>query len=357
MIQKGGNMPKQTNKNQKLNTNFDDKEFMTPDEMRKYKEFLDKKEEKLFEERFKLDVEKQRLSRMRITYNKDVRTQVLIDCVEELKSIFNYKYRVLNPLKTKVSADMLELMFGDFHYKGKVDDKRATRFFETMLSEIKRQYKTGQKLRLSFMGDDIEGELHLNSMDKHQEENTVNQVNGISNHYVDFINAAAKLVPPKMIEIVFTCESNHGQLRFMGLSRGQAPKNDVGYIIRRNIAREIHKDIKMWDTRKKDGVVVTPEAYYMHGDKGFMKSADKVTLTLMREEGGLKGVRDIVMGHWHTFKATRHAKGIYLITTPKATDAHEPYAVDAGYEETEAAFVVVKRIQGRIRTFDVMEVA
>lgn len=360
---------------------------MSYEELRDWQIELMSLSEKLYERKFAIDVKSREMSAFNITNNKAVRIQALINATEELKTIHEHKYRALDIKDYVVPVGMLEIILADVHYSGPRDDERLVKFFEKVLAKVKKDYKKGQKVRATFLGDDIEGELHLSSLDKHNEENTVNQVIGVTDHYINFLIALTEIVPKEMIELVFVCESNHGQIRLHGMDRNMAPKNDVGYLIRYFVTKVIPKEIKVWDTRL-DGVVNTPEAWYMHGDKGFMKTAEKAELVLRRTEQRemFKALsreqemaktkkeyesvmldaeemfkygsssKDIIMGHWHTFKATRHGQGRYLITAPKVTNAVELYTVNAGYEETEAAFVILYRVHGKIDSFAVVEV-
>lgn len=266
---------------------------------------------------------------------------------ELLKSGEEHKDKLISPNKNyKSSVSMYEIIISDLHYSGKIDDVQVRKFLKAQINELKENYTKGTKVRLSFLADDIEGELHLSSLDKHQEENTISQIIGVQKHYANFINSVSAIVPPKDIEVVFVPESNHGQLRFHGMTRGQQPRNDVGYVIRDYLMLSSHKDIKFW--KSKHGIVETNDAFYMHGDKPFMKSADKVRLTLGKE-------KHIMMGHWHTMKISQHGH-YFLIVAPKATANQESYAIEAGYDNTHACSLHMTKYKNKIKNWKLVEV-
>lgn len=247
---------------------------------------------------------------------------------EIMKSLAEIKGKIISTKKAGTTNNRIDIVTSDIHYSGKRNDAEVKKLFKKQLELVKQLWwenKT-KKIRLVFLGDDIEGELHLSSLDKHQQENTINQVIGITKHYLDFIESVGAIVGYTNVEVVFVPESNHGQLRLHGMSRGQQPRNDVGYIIRGSLIKNSNKKIKFWPSTK--GIVITNDTIYCHGDKGWARSSDKARLYLGKD-------KHIVMGHWHTLKVSQHGTK-YLIVAPKATANRESYSDEAGYEETPA---------------------
>lgn len=271
--------------------------------------------------------------------NERVARQSLDELLDIIKQGKKHKPKLITPTKkSKPIPEQYEVIISDLHYSGEIDDKQVKKFFKKQLEEIHFRAEDCPSIRLSFLGDDIEGELHLSSLDKHQQENTILQVVGVQKHYSNFINSVCNIVGPEKVEVVFVPESNHGQLRFHGMPRGQQPRNDVGYIIRDYLLESTDDKVKFWDS--KNGIVETNDAYYMHGDKPFMKSADKVRLVLGKD-------KHIIMGHWHTMKISQHGN-TFLIVAPKATANQESYAVEAGYDNTSAGSLHIGKSRGKV---------
>lgn len=267
----------------------------------------------------------------------------------ELASKHVASSNILTPSKYVSKTDgRLDIVISDFHYRGKVDYARSTKFFKALLAEIQQRWDKKQRVRISFLGDDVEGNLHLSSIDKHQEETLVTQVPGVEAHYSSFINSVAKIVKPENVEVVFVPESNHGQIRLHGMQRGEQPKMDVGYIIMNYLIKHLDDKISIWES--KDGIVETDDAFYMHGDKQYMNSADKVRLTLGTE-------KHIYMGHFHKFKVSQFG-GQYLVVAPMASSTIEEYAKQAGYDcdGIARALIIKHNKKNKIVGFDVIEV-
>lgn len=268
--------------------------------------------------------------------------------IEKTSKIDKSKVTLLTPSTyTYPAQGRLDVLIADFHYKGEDDDKRSKAFFKKQLAVIEKTWDGKQKVRVAFLGDDIEGELHASSHDKHQKETTTKQVIGVQKHYANFLASVAKMIGNSKLEVVFVPESNHGQLRFHGMQRGEAPRNDVGYIILNHLIGVLPKGIKFWDSEK--GVVETDDAFYMHGDKGYMNSADKVRLKLGTH-------KHIVMGHFHRTKTSDHGSQ-WIICVPKASPNVETYSEEAGYDDGIAKSMIIRHNkQNKIVGFDVIEV-
>lgn len=200
-----------------------------------------------------MDIEAKELMRKRAIYNKEVRLlsreKTAYKTFQELNcSDKDYKPKLITPSSKSVATkERIDIIISDLHYSGSRDDQKIKNLFAKQIANLKEiiKAKPNSKVRLAFLGDDIEGELHLSSLDKHQEENTINQVIGVRRHYANFIESVCKVVGYKNVEVAFVPESNHGQIRLHGMSRGQAPRNDVGYDIREFlIYRFIDKGVK-----------------------------------------------------------------------------------------------------------------
>lgn len=96
-------------------------------------------------------------------------------------------------------------------------------------------------IRTIFLGDDIEGELHLSQLDK--SENTISQIRGVIAHYSNLLESIKTQYSKTNLEVVFVPESNHGQQRVHGMQRGAKPRSDYGYIIKDALAFRFGKDM------------------------------------------------------------------------------------------------------------------
>lgn len=318
------------------------KKILNQKQLERYDRSLEKRADRIIAREVTIDVETKEINKKRAVYHKETRKlaseRMAYEAFQEMNCRDkDYKPQLLSPSnKIEVKAgNRIDIIISDLHYSGKRDDNGIKKLFVAQINQLKllNTLKMVKKVRLAFLGDDIEGELHLSSLDKHQEENTVNQVNGVKKHYADFINSVCDIVGFNNVEIAFVPESNHGQIRLHGLSRGQAPRNDVGYIIREFlIDKFMEKGVKFWDSNK--GIVETDDTFYLHGDKPFAKNANSVRLTLGKH-------KNIVMGHWHQTKVSQH-KHTYLIVAPKATQNRESYSDEAGYDENPAQIMWIK---------------
>lgn len=284
------------------------------------------------------------INRKSAAMHKALRTQSkALEAKSMLENILEAGRKVKNAFistkANKATTERTDIVISDMHYSGKRDEKAIKALFGNQLSRLTELKKASLvfKVRLVFLGDDIEGELHLSSLDKHQEENTINQVNGITALYAGFIEAVIGIVGASNVEVAFVPESNHGQIRLHGTSRGQFPRNDVGYIIRESLISKF-KEIKFWGSNK--GIVETNDSIYLHGDKPFARTADRVRLRLGT-------TKHIVMGHWHSAKVSQHGK-TYLIVAPKATQNREAYSDEAGYDENPAQIMWIKHKDKRV---------
>lgn len=269
-----------------------------------------------------------------------------------IKDGSKYKERFIKETNQyRRKTKMIEVVIGDLHYSGKRNDNDVRALLRKQIDQLSDSYEKGMWVRLSFMGDDIEGELHLSSLDKHQQENTVSQVTGVWRHYVDFVRSVAKIVPEDRIEIVFVPESNHGQLRFHGMTRGQQPSNDVGYIIRDCMMANLPESIKFWPS--EDGIVVTDDTYYFHGDKPWAKKPDKAIAFLARKFGQYKNVQT---AHLHYAMMQQIGNNWFMIC-PKATSNTEAYVKEAGYPNTNpAAMHIYRGVNNKIDGWRIVEV-
>lgn len=312
--------------------------------MKKNKEFTI---EHISEQRNKLLLERALITEQRRQLRSDIQNASLIKLAEN--GFTKIKPTLIRPATYNFPPEgRLDVHIADFHYKGEDDEERAYEFFSQLLGTIRTTWNKKQTIRVAFLGDDIEGELHASSHDKHQKETTVNQIIGVSRHYISFLDTLAKIVGKKAsIEVAFVPESNHGQLRFHGMQRGEAPRNDVGYIIRDNLMRALDGKMKFWEADK--GIVETDDTFYMHGDKAYMKTSEKVRLKL-----GTK--KHIIMGHFHRTKTTDHGTQ-WVICVPKASPNVETYSEEAGYNDGIAKAMLIRHNKdNKIVGFDIMEV-
>lgn len=264
-------------------------------------------------------------------HSKSLEAKSMLEAI--LKAGRAVKNVFIKPSKATKAEERTDIIISDLHYSGKRDKPAIKKLLGAQLTKLTemKAAKLINKVRLVFLGDDIEGELHLSSLDKHQEENIVNQVNGVTALYAGFIQAVVGILGDKNVEIAFVPESNHGQIRLHGTTRGQFPRNDIGYIIRESLISKFPK-VKFWDSVK--GVIYANDSIYLHGDKPYAKDAKRVRLAL-----GTK--KHIVMGHWHSAKVSQHGN-VYLVVAPKATKNRETYADEAGYDENPAQIMWIK---------------
>lgn len=271
------------------------------------------------------------------TQSKSLEARTMLESI--IKAGRAVKHTFIKASATTKAEERTDIIISDLHYSGKRDDNAIKKLLANQIARLKelKDAKLISKVRLVFLGDDIEGELHLSSLDKHQEENIVNQVNGVTSIYAGFIEAVIGILKAENVEVAFVPESNHGQIRLHGTSRGQFPRNDIGYIIRESLIAKFPK-VKFWDATK--GIITTNDSIYLHGDKPFAKESRRVRLAL-----GTK--KHIVMGHWHSAKVSQHGK-TYLIVAPKATQNREAYSDEAGYDENPAQIMWIKHKDKRV---------
>ena len=205
-------------------------------------------ENALLKKEVRLDLKAKHLTKKQGQYNKLItkiarKEEAIASLSKIMKAGTKYSHRTITPSSKYVAADnRVDVIISDLHYKGHMDDKPVRKLLKKVMVEIEKNKAT--KHRLVFLGDDIEGELHLSSLDKSQEQNTVNQVNGVQKLYADFINSVASIIGANKVEVAFVCESNHGQLRLHGMNRGEQPRNDVGYIIKNYLVAATDDKIK-----------------------------------------------------------------------------------------------------------------
>lgn len=316
------------------------KKILDQKQLERYERMLEKRADRIIEREVRMDVETKEVNKKRAVYHKETRLlaseRMAYASFQEMNCRDkDYKPQLITPTREIKVGNRIDIIVSDLHYSGKRDENGIKKLFLAQINQLKllNTLKMVKKVRLAFLGDDIEGELHLSSLDKHQEENTVNQVNGVKRLYADFINSVCEIVGHANVEVAFVPESNHGQIRILGMTRGQAPRNDVGYIIREFLIEKfLDKGVKFWDSEK--GIVETDDTIYLHGDKQFAKKDQTLRLTLGK-------TKHIVMGHWHQTRITQHKK-TYLIVAPKATQNRESYSDEAGYDENPAQIMWIK---------------
>lgn len=268
-----------------------------------------------------------------------------------LKSDVDFKkiYKGVQAKKT-VDVNRTDILISDMHYRGTIDDVAVKRFFKEQLSQLKtrKQLKQITKVRLAFLGDMIDGYIHKNQV---KYDAPTQQVNQLTEHLLAFIDEVIAIVGAKNLEIAWVNEDNHGETRPFSTERGEFADDNHMYTIGRSLKRETVRNTK-WNGvtfwKDIDGVIETNDFFYLHGDKPFAKSADRIRLRLGTD-------KNIAMGHWHTFKNSQHGDN-YLIVAPTSSLAHEKYARDAGYQATSAAALWLKVNKGKVKSWEMVEI-
>ncbi len=271
--------------------------------------------------------------------------ELILNMIEES---VKERYKGIEKIKIKVDKNkkqqwVIRLTISDVHYTGLKDNPRISKIFENVIKTLQRYNIVNKNTRIimSFLGDDVEGFLHKGqALDVTML--TIQQALNLAPLYwkgIQEVNNFTRKEYGVPVEVEFVRESNHGQTRQMGSQRGEFAKEDVGFIIARELKTHIeytHDDNKIIFTESGDDGTIVDEGTKTvlgHGDKPWMKNANSIKAYIP------KGYNSI-FGHWHHLKVEQF-EDRFLMWSPAAKDFRNQYESELGVSSDNGIGVVL----------------
>ena len=256
-----------------------------------------------------------------------------------LDSIKNASFNTpkLSPITLKPIKSVISYFISDFHYKG---TKQEHEDFFKIINKINKDVQENhyKEITLCFMGDDIEGDLHAQSL-LTCKKGYIQQGIGVSKLIVEGI--LSLLSNNKIIiNIKYVCESNHG--RIPKTKRFENVKDNLGYFVAFSLEGWFKKNPRI--KIDYDGNVLWNIFDYnillTHGDR--IKTSKLIDdFWLKYEKANNINANYLIAGHFHHFERVEKYPKRQYILLPTCKQIRYQYEEVANFNTTPSFCKIV----------------